>query len=71
MAVADNSLAERKIAKVKACLQNADIHRFLHGLPIFQVEPDLPDPLKEGLARLEKAERKAAAARGAGGSGKP
>jgi hypothetical protein len=31
--------------------------RFLQRLPIFKAEPDVPEEMREMLARLEKAER--------------
>ena len=31
--------------------------RFLQRLPVFKAEPDVPEEMREMLARLEKAER--------------
>ena len=57
MARADKKLAEEKIAAIRARFQNPDVHRFLHDLPVFRVEPELPQSLEDKLRRLDEAER--------------
>ncbi len=48
---------DHKIAAIRAGFQNGEINRFLHRLPIFQVDRGLPASIEEKLERLDQADR--------------